>query len=370
MSALAPRARDDDRRAGAAQLGADRLAEPGRPRGLRLLPLGAGTEDDGVVGALAAGDVHRVHEVAAGQVLPDVGPAVHDGQVPVADQRLEDPGEHRAVRLIDRVHLQHDHVAVDEQAVEHVEHRDRRHVARTQHQGERPSGIGLAVEGCDRVPQRARGHPGLHPHVQLVAVEQQPVVGVGGEHPGDHLAVRAGPDPHTLQRVRAGLQSGQGSDHVGQPRGGRVRATEPLLAPDDRRLRVQALELHPGGHPRIGVVHQQIADLLQVPDLLPDRESGPAVLDLAEALEGAVDRDRVHAHPPVAGRTIVYRALHRIQSDKSPARPPGLPARVVDRPCQDPATMLANPAWMRCSSRSGSGMIPASVAMPMLTWPL
>ena len=34
------------------------------------------------------------------------------------------------------------------------------------------------------------------------------------------------------------------------------------------------------------------------------------------------------------------------------------------------ATMSANPAWMRSSRRSGSGMIPASVAMPMLTWPL
>ena len=301
---LAPRARDDDRRAGPTQLGADRLDEPGHSRGLRLLPGLTGTEDDRVVGALAAGDVHRVHEVTAGQALPDISPAVHDGQVAVADQRIEDPGEHRAVRLIDRVHLQHDHVAVGEQAVQRIQHRDRRDVARTEHQRDRALGIGLAIEGGDRVAQRVPGHAGLHPHIQLVAVEQHPVVGVRGEDPGDHLAVRAGPDPHTLQRVHTGRQPGQGPDHVGQPRGGRIRATEPLLAPDDRRPGVQTLELDPGGHPRVRVVHQQVADLLEIADLLPDRESGPAVLDLAEALDRAVDGERIHVHPPGVGGRV------------------------------------------------------------------
>ena len=45
----------------------------------------------------------------------------------------------------------------------------------------------------------------------------------------------------------------------------------------------------------------KIADLLQVADPLPDREPGPAVLDRSEALEGAVDGERVHGHPSDQG---------------------------------------------------------------------
>ena len=201
-------------------------------------------------------------------------------------------------------------MSVGVQAVERIEHGDRRDVARAEHQGHRALRVLSPVERRDVVAQRRRGHLGPHPHLEFVAVEQQSVVGVRGEDAGDHLSVRTGRDPDTLQGISAGVQTRERVDHLGEPRRGGVRPAQPLLASDDGRLRVEVLHLHAGLHPRVGVGHEQVAHLRQVGDAVLDREPRPAVLVSGEAFQRLVDGAQIHGGPS-GGRTSIYRTLYR-----------------------------------------------------------
>ena len=103
---------------------------------LASIALGAGrSPDDRVVRMDRTGDVHLVDEVVGHGGRSDVGSAVNDSQIARVDQRRVGSLEDRSERLVDRVHLQQDASPLLKQLGEGVGRRNRRDIARPEHEG-------------------------------------------------------------------------------------------------------------------------------------------------------------------------------------------------------------------------------------------
>ena len=165
----------------------------------------------------------------AGEVGPDVGPAADDAQEPGLDERRECALVDRHQRILCRVHLEQSRAVVGEQLVEHVEHRDRRHVPRSEHEAHTARLGGRALREAGRCARGAGGDPRFQPDLAREARQQEPVD--AGEGEGVHAGASSGRaidrDPvervHTVRQAREGLDIGvERAEHA-------VRSAEPLF---------------------------------------------------------------------------------------------------------------------------------------------
>jgi hypothetical protein len=120
----APTAWDHDDGCEVAQLRGERLVEHGFVTVLAVRALSAHAIDDGLVGAIGARDVERVHAGMTGQVPSLSRTAVDDAEHARADER----GKGRRLDLVQvrhhRVHLEDHDLELHEQLVEHVQRAD------------------------------------------------------------------------------------------------------------------------------------------------------------------------------------------------------------------------------------------------------
>jgi hypothetical protein len=243
---------DDHHRADVAELARDRLAQDRLAGGSATLALGAGRPPyDAIVGLGRAGEVDVVDGVVLDQVLPDLGAAVDDAQHPGVDQRPQGALEDRPDPLVDRVHLEQAHVALDDQLRQHVHRRDGRHVAGAEDERHPTLGRALAVEAglaTDRV-----GAIDARRQKDAAAEPEEGQAIEGADREGVDL------DPAVGAHAAAGAQGRPAApgDRVeavgvepGQPHG-RQRSADPLLGLVDA---AQALGATTGGDPGVGAV--------------------------------------------------------------------------------------------------------------------
>ena len=206
---------DDDRRH-VAEFGAHRLVE----RGLvgRLAPggVGAGAEDDGVVGLVRAGDVHRIDLRVPGQVLAHRSTAVDDAQHAGLDQRGQGAVPVRHQVVVHRVRLHHDDLALDEELGEHVARAERGHVASGKHQRSAGVTLGIGVGGGLAGNKGAAGDARLHDHLGRGLGEGDLVEGAGRQHPDVQAPVGALADRARDVRLAA---PGDGAQRVAEEPG-------------------------------------------------------------------------------------------------------------------------------------------------------
>ena len=67
-------------------------------------------------------------------VATDLGAAAHHREDALVDERSQRLFEDRPERLVDRVHLEEDDLVLDEELVEYIHRRDRRHVPAAEHE--------------------------------------------------------------------------------------------------------------------------------------------------------------------------------------------------------------------------------------------
>ena len=202
---LGPWAGQHDGGADAAEFGVDGLVDDPVVGFLALLAFLARAVDDQVVGGRAAGDVDGLDRVVMGQVLACLAAAVGEGQVLVAYQRGEDVFEDGPEVLINGVHLADHHLAAVDHAVGDVQRHDGRDVPGAEHERHGAVRVSLAVVPGHVLAQVLLGHAVLHPDLGDDAVEQQALVGVGGQHPGDQRAVCAAAGPDVGEQVVVGI---------------------------------------------------------------------------------------------------------------------------------------------------------------------
>ena len=181
---------DDDRRH-VAEFGAHRLVERGLVGGLAPGALGAGAEDDGVVGLVGAGDVHGIDSRVPGQVLAHRSTTVDDAQHAGLDQRGQGAVPVRHQVVVHRVRLHHDDLALDEELREHVARTERSHVAGGEHQRGAGVALGIGVGGGLPGDEGAAGDAGLHDHLGRRLGEGDLVEGAGRQHPDVQAPVGA-----------------------------------------------------------------------------------------------------------------------------------------------------------------------------------
>src|SRR5439155_25324183 len=76
----------------------------------------------------------------------DLRAALDDGEPAAIDERTERIGEHRPERLVDGIHLEEDDLVLDEELVEYIHRRDRRHVAAAEDEAHAALGLLLAID--------------------------------------------------------------------------------------------------------------------------------------------------------------------------------------------------------------------------------
>ena len=96
------------------------------------------------------------------------------------------------------------------------------------------------------------------------------------------------------EQVTAFVQRGERLDGGGEPGDQAVRAAEPGLGADQRRPGGELLGLGLGVGPALRVGQGQPLDLLQVTDLVPDRQPRPLRLARAEPGQGLIDVAGIH----------------------------------------------------------------------------
>ena len=171
----------DDHRRDVAQLGRHRLVQHGLVTLLTTCALGAGTEDDGVIGLVRARDVDLVDQRVTRQVGADRGATVDDLEDPDVDECREGaaPVGHEVV--IDGVGLHDDDLALDEEFRQRVPRAQRRDIAGRQDQGRAGVGVGVGVGGGLTGDEVVPGDAGLHEDLGGRLRERDAVEGTGRE---------------------------------------------------------------------------------------------------------------------------------------------------------------------------------------------
>ncbi|MFB7333676.1 hypothetical protein ACFC00_18765 [Streptomyces adustus] len=176
-----PGARGHDAGADAAQLAGERLADQRHAVAAALARLVVGAPHDGVVGAVAAGDVDGVDAVVRGKVSALGRTSVDETHPAVRDELGEDVLEVRAETGVDRVHLRDDDLVLDIELVQDVERGAGGDVPGTEYQGHCGEARPAPVLPCGAAACLLPGDAGPKLHLSREAVEQQRVPAGGGE---------------------------------------------------------------------------------------------------------------------------------------------------------------------------------------------
>ena len=120
------------------ELGGEALGEDRLVAFLAPPPLFARAEDDRLVGAVRAGDVDLVHTRVLDEIRTLLRAAIEHLEEAALDERAHPLFDERAEEDVHRVDLEGDHPVLDEELVEGVHRRDRRDVARAEHQATPP----------------------------------------------------------------------------------------------------------------------------------------------------------------------------------------------------------------------------------------
>src|SRR5664280_2272485 len=205
---------------------------------------GAGAVHDHVVGGGAARDVHVRDARMMGEVSADVTVSLNDAQRPELDERCER-------LLVDRQHPVQRWVELEEhgtvpgdQLIKHVERGNRGDVSRAEHQAH-PRGYlrGELTQPGARTHVR-RGPSRLHPYLGAETVHEHPLERIRRQDGDGEAPSRPDAEPGLRQRAHAACQTRDGVRQGANPRHGRVRARDPLLA---HQWRVRGKSLNVAG---------------------------------------------------------------------------------------------------------------------------
>ena len=292
-----PRSGHDDDRRDVAELGGDALRAQRGATSLALASLGVLAEDDGLVGAVRAREVHRVHTRVVDQCSGDVEVTGHDAQPPTPDQRTQRDVEVRREVLVHRVELEGDDTVLREQLRQRVHRTDGGHVARTE--DERDLGradVTLVVDATHALARLLGRDARREAHLGGEAGEQRAVDQVRRVDVDDRVPALVNPDRR--RRGTSGVADvAQRRGEQGEVAQRREHARAPVLghrgavAPDALRLRGR-------GRPALRGVEHGALELLEELDALVDAHRRPRRCGGAQLRDDAVDEllDAVAAH--------------------------------------------------------------------------
>jgi hypothetical protein len=186
-----------------------------------------------------------------GKVSADVTVSGNDTKRPELDERGEG-------LLVDRHHpvqrwveLEEHGAVVGDQLVEHVERGYRGDVSRAEHETH-PRGYlrGELTKSGARTHVR-HGPRGLHPYLGTETVHEHPLERIRRQDGDGETPSRPDAEPGLGQRAHAACQTRDGVRQGADPRQGRVRARDPLLA-HQRRARGKSLDVAGRRDPALG----------------------------------------------------------------------------------------------------------------------
>ncbi len=285
------RSRHDNPGGDVAQLARDGLAEDRIVFALPPFALGPGrAPDDRVVRMDRTGDVHLVDKLVRDGGGPDLGSPVDDPQETRVDQRRISLLEDRPQRLVDRVHFQQDGPSLLKQLGEGIGRRDRRDVARSQHQGNpRVARIPASGDAVGTEPQRFLRDARLHPGIDFESLEGDPVEhSLGGKDGNAEAIVRPHFRPAGKLRPSEGGDLAEALNHQSQLANGRHRTGHDVLRPQRAALR-DALVAAGRVDPVAGGLDRSLDALVGQLDQFPRRRLCEAVVTFGQRFQGAVD---------------------------------------------------------------------------------
>ncbi len=199
-------------------------------------------------------------------------------QVALVDGGGEGALDERPDVRVDRVHLEHADLALDEHLVQNVRRRNRGHVAGAQHQRHLALpllGLALVMDGGARVDVGRLGAR-LHPDFGGEAGELRLVERAGGKGVDHHSPVGPRVNVSRIDGRLAALNLLQRLGEEAQVANHHRRARQPLLR-RERRLGIDALDLAAGPHALFGDGHIAVEELVQQRQPIGDGAARPLI---------------------------------------------------------------------------------------------
>ena len=231
----------------------------------------------------------HVHETGVcGEVGADFGAAADDAQEAGLDERCERALVDRHQGILRGIHLEQRGAVVGQQLVEHVQHRDRGHVARAEHQADAARFGGRALRETGRRASGARCDARFQPDLARETRKEEGID--SGQREGVHASApsRGAVERDPVEGVRALRQTRQGLDVGVERTQHAVRPTEPLLAAQ-RMTGIEALRGRGRGRPVFRGRGDTRAHRAQQRDPLGDREGRPGAGSGLEGVDSGVE---------------------------------------------------------------------------------
>src|SRR5579875_2017574 len=174
--ARCPGAGNDDKRADIAKLASDTLVDQGLASRFASSPLGAGAEDDGLVGFVRASDVNLLDAWMLAKVGPFFGASIDQTQEASIDQRLKSLAQQGTKIGVYWIGFKQDNLIFDEEFVEDIHRPNAGDVAGAQYKRHFAAVLVVLVDESLGVRQLTDAHPRFHPDLCGEAHKKEAVV--------------------------------------------------------------------------------------------------------------------------------------------------------------------------------------------------